>query len=94
MPPLEGYKLLFIRHHANSHCIYHSFKASYSVIPTLPGDREGPPCLPAWSKQHARGCGAAQDTQGNLGVPTKVQVSCVEKLPTLLPRLQAQAHAA
>lgn len=69
-------------------------KASYSVIHTLHGDREGPPCLPAWSKQHVRGYGAAQDTQGNLGVPTKVQVSWVEKLPTLPPRLQAQVHAA
>lgn len=34
--------------------------------------------------------GAAQDTQGNPGVPTEVQVSGAEKLPTLWPRLQAQ----
>lgn len=38
--------------------------------------------------------GAALDTQGNPGVTTKVQVSWAENLPTLSPRLQAQAHTA
>lgn len=61
-----------------------------SFIPCMGTEKERLVCLPGASSM----CVAMElpRTQGNLGVPTKVQVSWVEKLPT--PQLQAQVHAA